>query len=297
MRLLLVEDDADQRQLLAQLLGNYELVLAASVAEAQPHLGKVDVVLSDWKLGDGDGLMLLRAAQRLSQSPAFVMMTAYGTISHAVDAMRQGADDYLSKPFSRQELELTLEKVSRAQRLKTDNQRLSQALADQHKLTEIIGNSAAMQQLQSRLARISDTDATVLIEGESGTGKELAARALHQLSRRAQKPFVAINCGAIPEALAESELFGADKGAYTGATQAKTGKFEAASTGTLFLDEIGELPLVLQSKLLRVLQEGKVTRLGEHQERSIDVRIIAATNRDLKAEVQAGRFREDLFIA
>lgn len=295
MRLLLVEDDADQRQLLAQLLGNYELVLAASVAEAQPHLGKVDLVLSDWKLGDGDGLMLLRAAQRLSQSPAFVMMTAYGTISHAVDAMRQGADDYLSKPFSRQELELTLEKVSRAQRLKTDNQRLSQALADQHKLTEIIGNSAAMQQLQSRLARISDTDATVLIEGESGTGKELAARALHQLSRRAPKPFVAINCGAIPEALAESELFGADKGAYTGATQAKTGKFEAASTGTLFLDEIGELPLVLQSKLLRVLQEGKVTRLGEHQERSIDVRIIAATNRDLKAEVQAGRFREDLF--
>ncbi|EKE68641.1 sigma-54-dependent transcriptional regulator [Gallaecimonas xiamenensis] len=295
MRLLLVEDDKDQRQLLAELLTDYDLVLAASVAEAQPHLGKVDMVLSDWKLGDGDGLMLLRAAQRLSQGPAFVMMTAYGTISHAVEAMRQGADDYLSKPFSRQELALTLEKVGRAQKLRQDNQRLSQALTDQNKLTEIIGQAPAMQQLQSRLARISDTDATVLIEGESGTGKELAARALHQLSRRAQKPFVAINCGAIPEALAESELFGSDKGAFTGATQAKAGKFEAASSGTLFLDEIGELPLVLQSKLLRVLQEGKVTRLGEHQERSIDVRIIAATNRDLKAEVQAGRFREDLY--
>ncbi|WP_406663616.1 sigma-54-dependent transcriptional regulator [Gallaecimonas sp. GXIMD1310] len=295
MRLLLVEDDAEQRQLLSALLGEYQLISAASVAQAEPLLTQVDLVLSDWKLGDGDGLSLLRQCQRLSNPPAFVMMTAYGTISHAVEAMRLGADDYLSKPFSRQELQLTLSKVSRAQQLKQDNRRLNEALTDQHKLTDIIGNSPAMRQLHSRLARVSDTDATVLIEGESGTGKELAARALHRLSRRSNKAFIAVNCGAIPEALAESELFGADKGAFTGANQAKAGKFEAASGGTLFLDEIGELPLPLQSKLLRVLQEGRVTRLGEHQERPVDVRIIAATNRELKSEVAAGRFREDLY--
>ncbi|WKE64322.1 sigma-54 dependent transcriptional regulator [Gallaecimonas kandeliae] len=295
MRLLLVEDDADQRQLLSELLTDFELTAAGSVAEAEPWLPKVDLVLSDWKLGDGDGLMLLRKIQRLPNAPAFVMMTAYGTISHAVEAMRQGADDYLSKPFSRQELALTLEKVSRAQRLKHDNRKLSQALTDQNRLTDIIGGSPAMQRVQARLAKVGDTDATVLIEGESGTGKELAARALHRLSKRCDKAFVAVNCGAIPEQLAESELFGTDKGAFTGAAQARAGKFEAANGGTLFLDEIGELPLLLQSKLLRVLQEGKVTRLGEHHERQLDVRIIAATNKDLKAEVQAGRFREDLY--
>ena len=225
----------------------------------------------------------------------FAIATAYGTISHAVEAMNAGADDYLAKPFQRQELLLCIDKIFKAKQLRAQNQQLTDALSEQQQLVDLVGSAPCMQKVYERINRVSNTDATVLITGESGTGKELAARALHQLSRRQQHGFIAVNCGAIPESLAEAELFGALKGAYTGANQDKIGKLEAAQNGTLFLDEIGELPLPLQAKMLRFLQESTVTPLGSNEERKLDVRVIAATHRNLGQMVNDGEFREDLF--
>jgi len=201
----------------------------------------------------------------------------------------------LPKPFQRQTLLLTITKTLKASQLRKQNLQLNQQLNEQQQLSGIIGRAPCMQQVYQRINRVSATDATVLVLGESGTGKELCARALHELSPRKNDAFIAVNCGAIPESLAEAELFGAEKGAFTGANTTKIGKFEAANGGTLFLDEIGELPLMLQAKLLRLLQEGTVTRLGSHQEINLDVRIIAATNKDLEKLIVAGEFREDLF--
>ncbi|MBY6186105.1 sigma-54 dependent transcriptional regulator [Marinobacter hydrocarbonoclasticus] len=296
--ILVLEDDNAQRTLLTEILAEaghpVEGVATADEAEAALQSGRWQLLLSDWKLAQGDAGPLIQSARQNNPTLGIIVATAYGSIAHAVNAIQLGADDYLAKPFQRQELMLAIDKVSRARRLREDNAALSAQLSEQERLVDLVGHSAPMQQVYQRINRISQVSATVLIQGESGTGKELAARALHKLSPR-NGPFIAVNCGAIPESLAESELFGAEKGAYTGAHQTITGKIEAASGGTLFLDEIGELPLDLQTRLLRVLQEGTITRLGSTQERKVDLRVIAATHQDLPLAVSEGRFREDLF--
>lgn len=298
-RLLLLEDNDDQRVLLQGLIADagYQVSVAARVPEAQALLAQqpFDLVLSDWKVADGDGLQLLETLRRDASDTAFILMTAYGNLTHAMTTIRAGADDYLIKPFDKSQLLYTLARVSTVQQLQRENRVLREDLSQRDQLVELIGRSEAMQQVFRRVQKIAPTKATVLLYGESGTGKELAARALHKLSERQDAAFVALNCAALPETLFEAELFGAEKGAYTGADKLKIGRIEAAAGGTLFLDEIGELPLSLQAKLLRVLQEGTYQRLGNPRELTADVRIVAATNRDLQQEVDAGRFRADLF--
>ncbi|MFT5542160.1 MAG: DNA-binding NtrC family response regulator [Glaciecola sp.] len=297
--LLLVEDDLQQRKLLTAILVNegIEVVDVGSCEEAILLLKQrtFDTIFSDWKLPHFSGLELLKYVRKNHVNLGFVMATAHGTIGHAVEAMNEGADDYLAKPFQRQELLLCISKVTKSARLKQQNQLLSEALGKQQQLVEFVGTSKQMQDVHKLISRIANTDVTVLINGESGTGKELAARALHRLSDRQSQRFVAINCGAIPSELAEAEFFGAKKGAFTGSHQDKIGKFEAADNGTLFLDEIGELPLALQAKLLRFLQEGTITPLGDTAEKKLNVRVLAATHRDLVDMVKIGDFREDLF--
>jgi len=296
---LVVEDDQEQRTLVSELLTNADFSVhqADSVEGAIVYLQQhqCDLIFCDWKLGQLSGLELLNYVQRNEFNSGFVIATAYGTISHAVEAMKLGADDYLSKPFKRQELLLSLDKAYKAKSLRSENQCLSEQLAEQKKLIGIVGKAQCMQQVYHRINKVSNTNATVLILGESGTGKELCARALHEKSLRSKQRFVAINCGAIAESLAESELFGAEKGAYTSANTLKIGHFEAANYGTVFLDEIGELSLNLQTKLLRFLQEGTITRLGSNKEMTLDVRVIAATHRNIATLVKEGHFREDLY--
>jgi len=304
-RILLVEDDADQRQLVAGMLAGegYVVAEAADLAAAVRELGRapVDLVLSDWKLAlddrgqAGDGMRLLERVRADHAGTGFVMVTAYGSIAHAVEAVRAGADDYLPKPFDRGALLLAVQRTLRARELERENRRLADEVVDRDRLVDLVGRSAAMQQVFRRIEKLAGTEATVLLTGESGTGKELVARALHRLSRRAHGPFVALNCAAVPETLAEAEFFGAERGAYTGSDRTRAGKLEAARGGTFFLDEIGELPLPLQPKLLRALQERRFTRVGGTVELETDARLIAASNRDLGAEVAAGRFREDLY--
>jgi len=299
LRILVVEDEASQRGLLCEILegAGYAVSEAAGESDARKRLagGDIDLVVSDWKLEDGDGSSLLAHVSRDHPGTVFIMITAYGSIAHAVEAIRAGADDYLAKPFERQALLLAIERTLRSQALKDENRRLNEALEERDRLVDIVGRAPRMQQLYRRIEKIAGTEATVLLAGESGTGKELVARAIHTLSRNAEGPFVAVNCGAIPEGLMEAEFLGAEKGAFTGAHATRPGKFEAAQGGTLFLDEIGELPLSIQPKLLRALQEGRVTRVGGHREIETEVRIVAATHRDLSTEVREGRFREDLF--
>ena len=298
-KILVVEDDADQRALVCELLtSQYTHVLSADSVEQAIVMIKAqtfDAIFSDWKLGQLSGLDLLKYVRSNQAELGFVIATAYGTISHAVEAMQQGADDYLAKPFQRQELLLTIEKALTAKSLRHKNIALKEQLGEQKQLVKLVGKAACMQKVYQRIEKVSATDATVLILGESGTGKELTARALHDYSRRASEKFVAINCGAIAESLAEAELFGAEKGAYTGADKLKIGKFEAANNGTIFLDEIGELTPNLQAHLLRFLQEGYITRLGGNNDIKLNVRVIAATHRDLSAMVKSGEFRQDLY--
>lgn len=265
---------------------------AIVLLKQQPH---IKLVFTDWKLGQLSGLDLINYIRGNKLEHGIVVATAYGSIEHAVQAIDQGADDYLSKPFQRQELLLALAKANKASQLRLTNRQLNNQLTEQSSLVDIIGHAPCMQKVFQRIERVSATSATVLISGESGTGKELAARALHQLSHRSNRAFIAINCGAIPENLAESELFGSVKGAFTGATHDKQGKFTAADQGTIFLDEIAELSLSLQTKLLRLLQEGVVTPIGANHEQKIDVRVIAASHKNLHQMVQEGEFREDLF--
>lgn len=296
---LVVEDEPEQRTLICDILNasGFNVSNAESVEEAIVLMKKsnFDVIFSDWKLGQLTGLDLLNYTQRNQPNLGFVIATAYGTITHAVTALQQGADDYLPKPFKRQELLLTIDKALKAKQLRHQNASLSAQLGEQQSLVGLVGKSSCMQRVYDRIGKVSATNATVLILGESGTGKELAARALHENSHRTTSKFIAINCGAIAESLAEAELFGAEKGAYTGANALKIGRFEAADGGTIFLDEIGEMSLALQTHLLRFLQEGTITRLGSSAETKIDVRVIAATHRDLAVEVANGTFREDLY--
>jgi DNA-binding NtrC family response regulator len=254
------------------------------------------VVLTDLKLPVGDGFGVLRAAKEVEPDLPVVVMTAYGSIQDAVTAMKEGAMDFLAKPIDPDHLLLMVERAIAQRRLLTENFLLKQELAERRGAPRIIGEDAKLQQVSQQLHRAATTDATVLLEGESGTGKELFARALHALSPRADGPFVAINCAAIPDALLESELFGYEKGAFTGATQRKPGRFELAHRGTLFLDEIGDLPLALQAKILRALEEKQFERVGGTQLLHVDVRVVAATNRILKQRVAERQFREDLYF-
>jgi two-component system NtrC family response regulator len=298
-RILLVEDEVDQRTLVAGILRGegYSVAEAGSVDAALADLAAapVDLVLSDWKLPGRDGMELLAEVRARFPETGFVMATAYGTIAHAVAAVRAGSDDYLTKPFERAALLLAVERTLRSRRLLDENRRLSEEVRDRDRLVDLVGKSPSMARLYRQVEKLAGTDATVLLTGESGTGKELVARALHALSRRSAGPFVAVNAAAIPETLIEAEFFGAERGAYTGSDRTRKGKLEQAGGGTLFLDELGELPLQLQPKLLRALQEGVVTRIGGSVEIRTDARILAATNRDLAQEVAAGRFREDLY--
>ncbi|MEQ3512612.1 sigma-54 dependent transcriptional regulator [Pseudoalteromonas sp. BZB3] len=298
--ILLVEDDQAQNTLISAMLSaaSYQVYSAFSVEDAIVTLKKhadIELIFTDWKLGNLSGMDLIKYARAQQKHIGIVVATAYGSIEHAVEAIELGADDYLSKPFQRQELLLALAKANKANQLRLANQQLSSQISEQNQLVDIIGHAPCMQKVFQRIERVSATSATVLISGESGTGKELAARALHQLSNRSKQAFIAINCGAIPENLAESELFGALKGAYTGAMQNKLGKFAAANKGTIFLDEVAELSLNVQTKLLRLLQEGVVTPVGDTKEHNIDVRVLAASHKNLQQMVQDGLFREDLY--
>lgn len=301
MKILVVEDERDQRELICDILTGHghsvcqaDCVEAAIIELKKPNY-EPDVIFSDWKLGSLTGMNLLDYVKTNQINVGFVVATAYGSVQHAVEAIENGADDYLSKPFQSTELLLAITKANTAKNLRQTNNQLTNQLTQQQQMVDLVGNAPCMQQVYERIKRVSNTSATVLINGESGTGKELAARALHQLSARKNKPFIAINCGAIPESLAEAELFGAEKGAFTGAIARKIGKVEAADGGTLFLDEIGELPLQLQAKLLRFLQEAVITRIGNAEEMSVDVRVIAATHRDIPKLISDNEFREDLY--
>jgi DNA-binding NtrC family response regulator len=258
--------------------------------------GRPGIVLSDLRLPDGDGFGVLRAAKETDPDMPVIVMTAFGSIQDAVAAMKEGALDFLAKPVDPDHLLLLVERALAQRRLATENILLKEELAARRGAPQIVGEDSRLKQVTVSLHRAAATDATVLLEGESGTGKELFARALHVLSPRADGPFVAINCAAIPETLLETELFGHEKGAFTGATNRKPGKFELAHRGTLFLDEIGDLPLPLQAKILRALEEKRFERVGGTVSLQVDVRVVAATNRNLKAAVAARQYREDLYF-
>ncbi len=297
---LLVEDKDSLRAMMRHALEGqgHVVVEARDEAEALQQLRKARpaVVLTDLKLPDGDGFGVLRAAKELDDQVGVVVMTAYGSIQDAVLAMKEGAMDFLAKPVDPDHLLLLVERAIAQRRMHTEYILLKEELAERRGAPRIIGEDAQLRQVSQQLHRAAATDATVLLEGESGTGKELFARALHALSPRNDGPFVAINCAAIPETLLETELFGYEKGAFTGAATRKPGRFELAHRGTLFLDEIGELPLALQAKILRALEEKSFERVGGTQSLTVDVRVVAATNRNLKQRVADRQFREDLYF-
>ncbi|MFN3585968.1 MAG: sigma-54-dependent transcriptional regulator [Moraxellaceae bacterium] len=293
--ILIVEDEALIRASLKRLLERhgYSVSEAGSVAEAQAlhALEDMDLIISDVRLPGEAGTSLIELAR-----PAPVLiMTSFGSLKAAVEAMKQGAVDYISKPFDHDEMLLAVERALRERALRAQNEALKQEVAKAYPTTGMIGSCAAMQEVFARIRKVAPMATTVLIRGESGTGKELVARALHDQSPRAAGPLISVNCAAIPDTLIESELFGHEKGAFTGAQASRKGLVEAADGGTLFLDEIGELPLEAQARLLRLLQEKEVRRIGATQAKRIDVRLVAATHRDLKKLASEGRFREDLY--
>jgi DNA-binding NtrC family response regulator len=297
---LLVEDKDSLRAMLRHALEaqGHSVIEARDEPEAIEQLrqSRPAVVLSDLKLPAGDGFGVLRAAKELDPELQVIVMTAFGSIQDAVRAMREGAMDFLAKPVDPDHLLLMVERAIVQRRMLTDYMLLKEELAERRGAPRIIGENASLRQVLQQLHRAAGTDATVLLEGESGTGKELFARAVHALSPRADGPFVAINCAAIPENLLETELFGHEKGAFTGASARKPGRFEIAHRGTLFLDEIGDLPLALQAKILRAIEEKQFERVGGTQSLHVDVRIVAATNRGLKQRVAERQFREDLYF-
>jgi two-component system response regulator PilR (NtrC family) len=299
-RILVCDDEASLREMLQILLRRegYRVDLVDGVHAARDQLASADpydVVITDLVMPDGTGMEVLDAVRARSADTQILMVTAFATTEQAVEAMRKGAYDYVQKPFRNHELLATLEKALEKRAIVAENQTLRAEVKARWTEGQLIGKSAAMDRLRDLIKRVANATSSVLITGESGTGKEMVARALHFQSPRAEEPFVVLNCGAIPENLIESELFGHVKGAFTGATAAKEGLFRAANGGTLFLDEVGELPPPLQVKLLRVLQDRKVRPVGGTAEVEVDVRVLAATNRDVESEVETGTFREDLF--
>jgi two-component system response regulator PilR (NtrC family) len=298
-RILVVDDEQSMREFLEIFLRRegYDVVTACNVDTGLVYLesDEIDLVITDMQMPEKTGLNLILAAREVSPETLTIVLTAFGTTDSAISAMKEGAYDYLTKPFKVDELRLVIEKALEKKLLSNENRRLKQELKSQTRNRSMIGHSRAMHEVFDLIAQVAETKTNILVAGESGTGKELVARAIHDQSDRNAQPFVAINCGAIPENLLESELFGHVKGAFTGAFRAKEGLFETANGGTLFLDEIGELSHHLQVKLLRALQEKSIRRVGDTVDRGIDVRIVSATNRRLEDEVAAGRFREDVY--
>lgn len=296
---LVIDDEEELRRVLKELLSpeGYEVETSTDGKEALRKLEKnlFDFILCDIRMPKMDGMTFLEEVKKRGIPSPIIMMSAYGTVDTAVEAMKAGAYDYVTKPFKTDEVLLTLKKAEERERLVRENRNLKREVQREFSFSNIIAKSASMHQIFQTIEKIADYKTTVLVSGESGTGKELVARALHYNGQRKGGPFITVNCGAIPENLLESELFGHVKGAFTGATQTKKGLFEEASGGTLFLDEIGELPLMLQVKLLRVLQEDEIRRVGDTRPIKVDVRIVAATVRNLEQEMKQGRFREDLF--
>ncbi len=298
-RILVVDDEENIRLVLRTLLrkNGYEVETAEDGEQAIAQLDRFDpdVVLTDVRMPKVGGLDLLGTLQAKGHRATVIVMSAYGSVDLALEAMKAGAYDYIQKPFKQDEMLLVLKKAEERESLRRENRKLRAQVESEHTFQSILAKSAPMKEVFRTIAKVADFKTTVLVNGESGVGKELVARAIHDRSPRKHKPFVAINCVAIPENLLESELFGHKKGAFTDASSDRRGLFEEASGGTLFLDEIGELPLLLQVKLLRVLQEETIRRLGDSKDIKVDVRVIAATHRDLAADAKAGRFREDLF--
>jgi DNA-binding NtrC family response regulator len=298
--ILLVEDKESLRRVLRLTLENagYSVTEAVDAREAANEIARVPhrVVLTDLRMPHGTGLDVLRAARNADGDVPVIVMTAYGSIDEAVQAMKDGAHDFLQKPVDSNHLLLLVERALEQVRLRTENLLLREEWSKRYGFPRILGESEAIKRTVAETQRVAQTEATVLLLGESGTGKELFARAIHHLSNRRDKPFVAINCAAIPETLIENELFGHERGAFTGAGDRRLGKFELASLGTVFLDEIGELPLAVQGKLLRAIEEKSVDRIGGRAPIPVDVRVVAATNKDLRAAVDKGEFRGDLFF-
>jgi DNA-binding NtrC family response regulator len=297
--LLVVEDEKNTRDGLRRYFdGKYDIYLAPDVPTAMNVLETqpVDLLLTDLRLmGGSEGLDLLSRAQSISHPPVSILMTAYGSEKIAVQAMKRGAYDYITKPLDLEKLDVVLARALRSRSVETENRQLREELDRKFGLEKLIGNSPAMVEIHDRIRQVAPTRATILIEGESGTGKELAAQSLHMLSPRKNARFVAVHCAALSPQLLESELFGHEKGSFTGATERRTGRFEEASHGTIFLDEIGEIDAATQVKLLRALGEQTIQRVGSNQNIKVDVRVIAATNKNLETLVREGKFRDDLF--
>jgi DNA-binding NtrC family response regulator len=299
-RILIVEDEKAIQLALRGLLrrDGYDVDLADTGEDALRKLGEAtyDLVITDLALGRGiSGMDVLRASREARAETAVVMITAHGSEKVAVEAMKQGAEDYLPKPFDNEELRVVVRHALERTQLQRENRMLLERVEREFSFENLVGQGRAMRQIFETIQKVAETDLSVLVRGESGTGKELVAQALHQRSPRRARPFIAVNCAAISRELVESELFGHEKGAFTGADARRVGKFEAANGGTIFLDEIGDMPLETQAKVLRVLQERSFEPVGGNRAVAVDVRVVAATHRDLEAEVKAGRFREDLY--
>ncbi len=301
-KILVIDDEENMRHMLKTMLARYgyEVALAENGAKGLTEIAQntFDFILCDVKMPKMDGMAFLKKGRDFLHSSTVIMMSAYGSIDMALSAMKLGAYDFISKPFKTEEIRLTIKKAEERERLKKENIELKDRICRigvNLSFGNMVGRSSAIQTVFSMALKVARFDSTVLITGESGTGKELVAQGIHQESERRNGPIVAVNCASIPESLLESELFGHVKGAFTGAIKDKKGLFEMAEGGTLFLDEIGDVPVLLQPKLLRVLQEGEIRPLGGEKDRSINVRVIAATSKDLNVEIESGNFREDLF--
>ncbi|PID56738.1 DNA-binding response regulator [candidate division KSB3 bacterium] len=298
-KILIVDDEAIQREIVRDILEDRgcEVIVVGSGVDALEYIkhDPVDVVLTDLRMPGMDGVELLEHIKDCDPEIVVVVVTAYGSLESAVDAVKKGAYDYLAKPLGKEQLTLVVERALSRKKLSDENRSLRQELQERHDFHNIIGRSPKMQDVFKMIEKIAPSESTVIIYGESGTGKELVARALHYHSKRKDRRFLAVNCAAIPDSLLESEMFGHEKGAFTGAHSQKKGLFEEADNSTLFLDEIGDLDITLQAKLLRVLQEGEFQRVGGTQTIRVNVRLLAATNKELEEEVKEGRFRQDLY--